>query len=86
MISTRERPAITTAAYEKAKGESIVREKLGGDTLWLTLKPIWPEDRPHLPVAEVADWFASFVYLPRLRDRVVLDLAIRIELGRGPSK
>jgi predicted AAA+ superfamily ATPase len=82
LISARERPAITTAAHEKAKAESIMREKLGGDTLWLTLRPIWPEDRPHLPVAEVAEWFASFVYLPRLRDRVVLELAIRDAVGK----
>jgi hypothetical protein len=25
----------------------------------------------------VADWFASYVYLPKLRDRVVLEAAIR---------
>ena len=37
--------------------------------LWLHLKPLWPEDRPHLPIAEIAEWFASYVYLPKLRDR-----------------
>jgi hypothetical protein len=52
-------------------------EKLGTERLWLALNPIWPEDRPHLSVSEVADWFAAYVYLPRLRDRVVLESAIR---------
>ena len=47
------------------------------DRLWLALKPIWPDDRAHLPFAEIADWFAAYVYLPKLRDRVVLETAIR---------
>lgn len=40
-------------------------------------KPIWAEDRPHLPIAEAAEWFASYVYMPKTRDRVVLDAAIK---------
>jgi hypothetical protein len=36
------------------------------------LKPLWPDDKPHLAISEVADWFAAYVYLPKLRDRVVL--------------
>ena len=63
--------------YDKAKADGIVLEKLGTERLWLALKPIWPEDRPHLSVSEIADWFAAYVYLPRLRDRVVLESAIR---------
>ncbi|HWP25930.1 MAG TPA: hypothetical protein VNL39_06270 [Xanthobacteraceae bacterium] len=49
---------------------------VGAERLWLALKPIWPEDRPHLPVSEVAEWFSSYVYLPKLRDGVVLQAAI----------
>jgi hypothetical protein len=37
----------------------------------------WPQDRPHLSVDEIAEWFCTYVYLPKLRDRVVLDTAIR---------
>jgi hypothetical protein len=76
-VTDRNRGAIPPAVYDKAKSDSVVREKLGPDTLWLQLKPLWPEDRPHLPVAEIRDWFASYVYLPKLRDRVVLETAIR---------
>lgn len=76
-ISARERSAIPTVVYDKAKGDGLIKEKLGGETFWQTLKPIWPEDRPHLAVSEVAEWFATFVYLPKVRDRVVLELAIR---------
>ena len=32
---------------------------------------------PHLLVSEIADWFAAHVYLPKLRDHVVLDNSIR---------
>ncbi|MGH6681022.1 MAG: DUF499 domain-containing protein, partial [Bradyrhizobium sp.] len=77
LISARERSALPSMVYDKAKADGIVLEKLGTERLWLALKPIWPADRPHLSVREVADWFAAYVYLPRLRDGVVLESAIR---------
>ena len=46
------------------------------------MKPLWPEDRPHLAISEVAEWFAAYVYLPKLSDRVVLEGAIRDALGK----
>jgi len=46
------------------------------------LVELWPADRPHLPVAEIAEWFATYVYLPKLRDRVVLEKAIGDALAR----
>lgn len=76
-ISTRERPAIPAVVYDKAKADGIILEKLGPERLWHALKPIWPEASAHLSVFEVAEWFAAYVYLPRLRDRVVLEIAIR---------
>ncbi len=77
LISSRDRAAIPTVVYDKVKGDGIALEKLGAERLWVALKPIWPADRPHLPISELADWFTSFVYLPKLRDRVVLEIAIR---------
>jgi hypothetical protein len=47
---------------------------------------LWPAERPHLPLSEVADWFATYVYLPKLRDRVVLETAIRDALARLDPK
>jgi hypothetical protein len=76
-ISSKDRAAIPAVVYDKTKGDGIAREKLGSDALWLHLKPLWPEDKPHLAISEVADWFAAYVYLPKLRDRVVLEAAIR---------
>lgn len=76
-ISSRDRPPVPAMVYDKAKADGIALEKLGTERLWLALQPIWPDDRPHLAISEVADWFASYVYLPKLRDRVVLEGAIR---------
>ena len=81
-IASKDRAAIPMAVYEKAKNDGIAKEKLGPDALWLHLMPLWPEDKPHLGVGEVADWFWSYVYLPKLRDRVVLDGAVRDAVGK----
>ncbi|WP_200954894.1 MULTISPECIES: hypothetical protein [unclassified Rhizobium] len=81
-ISSKDRAAIPAAVYEKAKNDGIAKERLGPDALWLHLKPLWSDERPHLGISEIADWFASFVYLPKARDRVVLEGAIRDALGK----
>jgi hypothetical protein len=81
-IASKERAAIPAAVYEKAKNDGIAKERLGPDALWLHLKPLWPEDRHHIPTSEIADWFASYVYLPKLRDRLVLEGAIRDAVGK----
>jgi hypothetical protein len=83
-IASKDRAAIPTAVYEKAgpRGDGIAKERLGPDALALHLKPLWPDDRAHLGVTEIADWFASYVYLPKLRDRLVLEGAIRDAVGK----
>jgi hypothetical protein len=63
--------------FEKAKADDIVKEKLGSETLGLKLKELWPAETPHLAIADLSDWFSAHPYLPKLKDRVVLDLAIR---------
>jgi hypothetical protein len=62
---------------DKAKADGIALEKLGTERLWHAPKPIWPEDRPPLFISEIADWFAAYVYFPKLRDRVVLESSTR---------
>ena len=76
-VTSKDRAAIPAGVYDKARGDGLIKEKLGPDALWLHLEPLWPNDRPHLAVAEVAEWFSSYVYLPKLRDRIVLEGAIR---------
>ncbi|HKM71069.1 MAG TPA: hypothetical protein VJX94_13625 [Stellaceae bacterium] len=84
-LTARERAGVPAAVYEKAsaKGDGIVKEALGGETLATRLAELWPADRPHLPVAEIAEWF---VYLPKLRDRVVLETAICDALAKLDPK
>jgi hypothetical protein len=81
-LTSKDRAGVPTAVYEKASGDGIAKEKLGGEAVWLHLKPLWPEEKPHLAVNEIADWFASYVYLPKLRDRTVLELSIRDALAK----
>jgi hypothetical protein len=76
-ISGAERISVPDATFKKVIADGIAREKLGADTLWLKLKDLWPEDQDYLAIAEVANWFASYVHLPRIKNRTVLDLAIR---------
>ena len=66
----------------RIRGTSSAASSLGGETLSTRLAELWPADRPHLPVAESAEWFATYVYLPKLRDRVVLETAIRDALAK----
>lgn len=76
-ISGTDRVSVPEATSKKVTADGITREKLGADTLWLKLKDLWPDDQNHLVIAEVANWFASYVHLPRIKNRTVLDLAIR---------
>jgi hypothetical protein len=76
-INSRERSHIPLTVYDKLKADSAVLERLGPDRLWLALQPIWPADRAHIPLAELHEWFQSYVYMPKIRDRVALDQAIR---------
>jgi hypothetical protein len=52
----------------------------------LTLAEPRERGQPHLAVAEIAEWFAIYVYLPKLRDRVVLEDAIRDALAKLDPK
>ena len=81
-LSAKDKGAIPAGVYEKARADGVVLEKLGPDTLWLKLRPLWAEDRPHIAISEIADWFASYVYLPKVRDRVVVETSIREAIGK----
>jgi hypothetical protein len=87
-ITARERSSVPAAVYEKAsvKGDGIVKETLGGDTFATRLSEIWPADQPHMAIPEIAKAFATYPYLPKLRDRVVLETAIRDGLAKLDPK
>jgi hypothetical protein len=71
-LTARERASVPAAVYEKAsaKGDGIIKEALGGETLATRLLELWPADRPHLPVAEVAEWFATALSRQLYRARI----------------
>ena len=69
--------SVARAAWDKATGDGAALDEIGPENLTRCLEPLWPEDRPHVPVEELREWFASYVYLPRLRDEAVLDDALR---------
>ncbi len=75
-VTVRDRATIPSGVYDKAKGDGVIKEKLGPDSFWNQVKPLWAADRPHLLISDVAEWFAAFPYLPKLRDRVVVETAI----------
>jgi hypothetical protein len=61
-LTARDRTGVPAAVYDKAsaKGDGIIKEALGEETLATRLAELWPADRPHLPVAEIAEWFATY--------------------------
>ena len=68
--------SVPEAVWDKAKSDGTVLEVLGPDNLTKELERVWPSERPHLAVEDIGDWFASYVYLPRLRDEAALDGAL----------
>ena len=40
----------SVAVHEKASGDGIAKERFGPGVLWIHLKPLWPGDKPHLPL------------------------------------
>ena len=84
-LSAKDKGAIPVGVYDKARADGATTDRIGPDTLWLKIKPLWPEDRQHLPINELVEWFASYVYLPKVRDRVVIETAIREALGKFDS-
>ena len=68
---------VPSAVWDKVASDGSVLDALGPDNLAKELAPIWPPERAHLAVQDIRDWFASYVYLPRLRDDAALDGALQ---------
>ncbi len=69
--------SIPQAVWDKVSNDGTVTGEMGPKNFLQSLEPIWPEGRHHLAISEIRDWFASYVYLPRLRDEATLDGAIQ---------
>ena len=68
--------SIPQAVWDKAGKDGTVIGEMGPKNLTQSLEPVWPEDRPHIPIETIRDWFASYVYMPRLRDQATFDRAV----------
>ena len=66
---------IPQAVWESASSDGVVLDTLGPGNLAKELEPLWPQDKRHVPLDDVRDWFASYVYMPRLRDDATLSTA-----------
>ena len=66
---------IPQAVWESASSDGVVLDTLGPGNLAKELEPLWPQDKQHVPLDEIRDWFASYVYMPRLRDDATLSSA-----------
>jgi hypothetical protein len=69
--------SVPEAVWDKVSTDGTVFGEIGPANLMQSLEPIWPTARPHLNIEEIRDWFASYVYLPRLRDEATLDGALQ---------
>jgi Protein of unknown function (DUF499)/Swt1-like HEPN len=67
---------IPQVVYDKLRTSGVIVDELGPDTFMAEIRKIWEDATPHVSVATLLDWFASYVYLPRLRDDVTLTNAI----------
>ena len=82
-LLSRERPSIAMSVYEKvsSRGDGLVKDTLGPRILMAKLTSLWPIEKSHLAISDLREWFAAYVYLPKLRDPAVLESAI----GEGVS-
>ena len=66
----------------KLKNDGALITGLGGETLRLHLDAKLWRERNHVPAGQLAEWFARYLYLPRVVNRDVLFTAIKNGLSR----
>lgn len=100
VLAPRQAGAVAPIAWEEFKlngqgglaervGSRLQREeallpKLGANRLAMELDKVWG-DRDHVAVGQLAEWFARYLYLPRLAGRETLIDAIREGLVLAPE-
>jgi predicted AAA+ superfamily ATPase len=73
--------ALAVRASKKLRNDDLLRTVMAGTLLRMELDriPLWRGD--HVPIKQLAEDFARYLYLPRLKDAAVLLGAIRDGLG-----
>ena len=70
--------SIPAVVWDKVERDGTVIAAMGPHNLARSLDPVWPADQPHIPIDKIRDWFASYVYMPRLRDEATLDQGLQM--------
>jgi hypothetical protein len=75
--------ALAARASRKLLNDELLITQLAGSRLRLELDrvPLWREEGKHVPVRQLVEDFARYLYLPRLADSAVLRRAIEDGLG-----
>ncbi len=73
LINRRTANALPQAVWDKVVSDDTVFDKLGPQNLLRSLDPIWEKKCPYIAIEQIREWFASYVYLPRIRDDAVLE-------------
>lgn len=81
-LANRANAPLPQAAWDKARPDGVVAERLGAAILVADLQKVWPAGENHLSIRRLRDWYAQFPYMTRLRDSVVLADAIQALVGR----
>ena len=77
MVNRGRAKGIPEAVWGKVSNDGTVIGELGPSNLMKSLEPVWPADRQHIAIEDIRSWFASYVYMPRLRDEATLDGALQ---------
>ena len=63
-------------AWDTAKGEGCISEKMGARTLAEKIASLWPEGESTLAVDTVRDWYFEHLHMERVRDESAIAEAI----------
>lgn len=69
---------IPAVVWDKISRDGTVIAEMGPHNLAQSLEPVWPADRPHVRTETIRDWFASYLYMPRVRDDATVDRALEM--------
>ena len=68
---------IPAAVWDEVERDGTVIAALGPHNLARSLESVWPADQSHIAIEAILDWFASYIYMPRVRDEATLDTALQ---------
>lgn len=74
--------SLAARASTKLENEEVFFPNMGGVRLRMNLDQHLWSDKDHVSVGQLAEWFARYIYLSRVRDQKVLERAVEHGLGQ----